>query len=1043
MKLNPIYRGIMCCTLAIPGAVMAQGSGGEAIEEIVVTGSLIRGSAEDAALPVEVHTAEDMRLSGSPSALEFAKSLTTQGPISGESYYFGGAGLTGNVSYNLRGIGADKTLSLFNGRRVAQNTSIIPSIALQRVEILKDGAAVTYGADATGGVVNFITRNSYEGFEVDASYQHIDGSEGGDYGISMMGGFGGDNGNVMWAAEWEHRSELDADERDFTSLAYGDNPMPWSTLTNNARWFAHGAPPAIPTPALHPLFPAPIGEYGTLLGVAADFDQDSCEAVGGIYAETSCNYGYLPYYKTVSDQDIYRLYGQATANISDSMEFYLRAAYSQVHIPHQYGSPSQPVVRGPALVEGLVGQFYVPRANPHWDEFAERSGLDQEATYPFIQGATAITYRAFAHGGNDVLAGSGNYSVPSEIENKYWHLSTGLNGEFGNDIGYDFGLTLNQTRVYGDSPDIIAYRLQEALNGFGGPNCDVTGLDLDEDRFGTQNPGAAGQNGCEWYNPFASNFAGQPVLGLANPSYGGPDSENSADLVRWLFDDRASESTTNTVTVDFVLDGQTPVELPGGNLAWAAGLQLRNTQFRESVESDFYNGKQPCVWPNEYGQVPTAPDNPDGTPNPDYNGCTPDEPGPFQFFGTNEPTSNRQDQRSVFGELNLPVLDTLEFTLAARHEEFSGDLDATVYKVSSKWQATDAFGLRASYGTNYDAPAAGITPGNVTRGVNSYTVAGGNWLGATTVTQSGIEPETATVWGVGAIWQSQGFTADHDLQIILDYFNIETEDEIGLLASANDIANAVFSLPGGLADCSHALISRVEFNGGVCNQGATDASDFANITTDFGNGPGQTTAGFDLQARYSMPFMAGDLSFALIATRVIELENTETKLDGYTLDDGQDRLGYANFATIGNAAPEWRGNFTTNYAWDIHNFRLVLNYVSGVTDERYELRAFQNEENSLSLEQLQAARGAALTPGGFQPGTDELFYPSYYGVHSGSWLSADFHYSVELPWDATLNASIQNISDEDPPEARQEFGYDPRMGNPLGRTFKLGFQKRF
>jgi iron complex outermembrane recepter protein len=132
-------------------------------DRVVVTGSLIAGTPEDAALPVEVFTNEDLEEQGAPTALEFVKSLTISGPTTGEAYYFGGAGTTGSPSFNLRGIGADKTLTLLNGRRVSEAASSIPSIAIARTEILKDGAAVTYGADATGGVVNFISRDDFTG----------------------------------------------------------------------------------------------------------------------------------------------------------------------------------------------------------------------------------------------------------------------------------------------------------------------------------------------------------------------------------------------------------------------------------------------------------------------------------------------------------------------------------------------------------------------------------------------------------------------------------------------------------------------------------------------------------------------------------------------------------------------------------------------------------------------------------------------------------------------------------------------------------------
>src|SRR5690349_13114313 len=178
---------------------------GASADRVVVTGSYIRGTPEDAALPVEVFSQEELEDRGAPTALEFAKTLTIAGPTSGEAYYFGGPALIGSVNYNLRGIGADKTLTLLNGRRMSSNTSNIPFAALSRIEILKDGAAVIYGADATGGVVNFITRDDFEGLEVNAQYKYIDASDG-DYGVSVLGGFGDDNLNFLWSAEWEHRS---------------------------------------------------------------------------------------------------------------------------------------------------------------------------------------------------------------------------------------------------------------------------------------------------------------------------------------------------------------------------------------------------------------------------------------------------------------------------------------------------------------------------------------------------------------------------------------------------------------------------------------------------------------------------------------------------------------------------------------------------------------------------------------------------------------------------------------------------------------------
>jgi iron complex outermembrane receptor protein len=184
----------------------------------------------------------------------------------------------------------------------------------------------------------------------------------------------------------------------------------------------------------------------------------------------------------------------------------------------------------------------------------------------------------------------------------------------------------------------------------------------------------------------------------------------------------------------------------------------------------------------------------------------------------------------------------------------------------------------------------------------------------------------------------------------------------------------------------------------------TAVGNFSSVSTRFGNGPGQTTNGFDWQIDYDMPFGPGDLRLSLTATQVTELITGPTSLDGVVVSTGDDRLGFLNFATVASAAPEWRTNFSANYSMERHNFRLGVNYVSAVVDER----------------------------AGIQ-----------YGEEGEEWLTYDFTYLFDITDSLRLTASVNNISDEDPPPAQEELGYDPRLGNPLGRTFELGIKKTF
>jgi len=1044
-------------------------------DRVVVTGSFIQGSAEDAALPVEVFSQEELEQQGAPTALEFAKSLTISGPTTGEAYYFSGAALTGSVNYNLRGLGADKTLVLLNGRRMSQNTSNIPSAAIARTEVLKDGAAVIYGADATGGVVNFITRDDFVGLEVGGQYKYIDGSDG-DYGLSILGGVGEGDVNFLWSAEWEHRSRLESEERDWAAGQYGVNPAPWSTLTNVATWLPRGARPAFYTQG--PLATAQDREFGgAVAGLQRDFTQASCEAVGGVYNPNgvatgipACAYNYISYYNLVEENDIFRGFAQLNAAVSDNMDFHFDVSYGQVKSPQVFGSPAQPVIRGPGISTGATWQFYAPSTNPNVQTFLNQrvaAGGMSAGAAAATGGVSALTYRAFAHGGNPFLGEGNGFGVPSKIDNQIWRVTSGIDGKLGDwagmakDIGYDFAVTYNQAIAYADSPDVIGYRLQDALAGFGGPNCTVR--DDNPSQFGIQNSSvgtsaaARAAVGCYYWNPFASSFANQPELSLNNPAYL-PGAENREDVARWLFDDRATETINSSLTVDAVFNGASGIQLPGGEIGWAFGGQMRQLEFREIVSSPLYNGNQACDQPNgqTVGVAPPAglPQTTTATPRPTtdplFVGCTPDSPGPFVFFGTNIPDYADQQQYSIFGELQIPLLDNVNLQAAVRREEFSGGLGSTVYKVSGKWDVWGPLSFRASYGTNYQAPPAGLIPGEVNNGVNSFTRAGGNWLGAQTVTRNDVVPETALAWNVGAIWQSEGFAPDHELSIIVDYFDIETEDELGLLAAANQIADGVFrygataagvaspttamafATQNGIAtgtvvnngtayaDCSHPLISRVAFNGGGCTQGVTQANALNSIRTDFGNGPGQHIAGYDVQINYTLPVGPGDLTASATATYVTMDENSATTLDGFEIAPVDERVGFLNFLVVGNASPELRMNASLNYSLDQHNFRLGAQYTSGVTDER-----------------------GPTTPGGFQPGTTTPFGLTTYGVESGDWLAFDFTYLFRVTEDLRLTATVSNITDEDPGQSRQELGYDPRMGSPLGRTFEIGVKQTF
>jgi outer membrane cobalamin receptor len=183
--------------LLLPFAIFAQESSEENVEEIVVVGSQIKGASITGALPVTVISSEDIDILGVEDGTELLENMTEQGLnyfTEAESDSGGVNSARGDVgAYNIRNMGVGNTLILLNGRRLVNNagyqtellggdyvptmsvnSNLIPTMGLDRVEVLKDGASAIYGADAVAGVVNNVLKTDYEGFEIALRNQGYD-----------------------------------------------------------------------------------------------------------------------------------------------------------------------------------------------------------------------------------------------------------------------------------------------------------------------------------------------------------------------------------------------------------------------------------------------------------------------------------------------------------------------------------------------------------------------------------------------------------------------------------------------------------------------------------------------------------------------------------------------------------------------------------------------------------------------------------------------------------------------------------------------------
>jgi len=982
-----IKRALLLAAATAPasGIATAKAQSVEEIEVVVITGSYIEGTPQDAALPVQVLTADELEKQGSPSIVDLVRSIPAVQGILGESNQFGAAQNTGVSNINLRGLGAQRTLVLVNGRRMAPSasvgngvdTNLIPMAAIGRIEVLKDGAAATYGSDAIGGVVNFVTREGVDGLSIDGSYTYIEDSDG-DYSTNVVWGGTGETYDALVTASYRHRSELNARDRDFALRSIAANPQ--------------GGYSSFGNPGVYQLLNA------TRTAAIEPLRDPGCATLGGIetgsMATLGCQFQFTQFDNLVEREEHYNVYGQFNAQLSGSTNLHLEAFYAAHDVPEENSSPSYAPTQGTGVSAPNptnAPNFFIPLNNPGLVALLPSLRPDQQATIAAAGGllASGLQWRPLGLGGNP-LTGEG------KKDQRFFdgfRVSAGLDGDFKG-VGWDVALTYSENSRESDTPDILVTQLDRALRGFGGPNC-----------TGTVAGSAA--NGCSFFNPFSTGIASNPVTGAVNPAAGSggtfnANTVNDPEVVRALFGNFGLNDTASLLVADVVFNGELGMSLKGGKVGWAAGAQYREDGFELELSDDANSGLNPC---------------PD-TPLTGNTGCA-TATGPLSFLGTLPEVDLHDDVYGVFAELSLPLSNSLQAQIAYRYEDYGGEVGSTSNpKLAVRWQAVDWLALRASVGSTFRGPLqTQLLPGAITTlqfaslaVVLPATTPGGaatvqNLSGFRPIDNFGnpqLQPEDADTLNAGLLFMAGSFNAS------LDYFNIHLKDPI-TAEVGTDIVREFFgtaTLPEN--HCGEAafasLQSRFTFAGGSCapqNVLRTRANTI--------NGPDETTSGIDASLRYRFnKVFKGVLTTGLDATYLLEYRRDALFIEGIEVEDagGRDFAGTrGGFASL----PELRGSVYLDWATPVHNVRLTSRYIDGMTD-------------------LRSATADPITGRNFEV---------------GSFLTHDLVYRMMMPGELTLTTAVFNITDRDPPFARLELSYDPFITNPIGRSLEVGLSKRF
>ena len=350
---------------------------GEEVEEVIVTGSRIARSEFEGINPVTVITAEDIEASGQLNVSEVLRS-TVQNTL-GSAYEGFNSFSAADANISLRGAGSGRTLVLLDGKRMpgspkqsgaGANIAVIPTAAVERIEILTDGASAIYGGDAAAGVVNVILKKDFDGVVIKGGTTEPDMPGGKEDNFSVVVGGSGEKSSFVFSYEHQERNTIYWKDRWYTkssgteSADYAD----WLGISAGSRTWVNGS-----TFQYLPWAACPGDER---------FVRDGFIAYDGSYpGDAICGYDYTAIGSDDASRKSDAISTSYTYQVSDDLEFSLRGTFSRVDGTSRF-APAVGSYRAPAGAIEIIaptfnfagGESWGPDADCIYDYSTQPSG---------------------------------------------------------------------------------------------------------------------------------------------------------------------------------------------------------------------------------------------------------------------------------------------------------------------------------------------------------------------------------------------------------------------------------------------------------------------------------------------------------------------------------------------------------------------------------------------------------------------------------------------------------------------------------------------
>jgi outer membrane receptor protein involved in Fe transport len=918
LRRNLLMLAVAAVVSGGVGSVKAQedkSDEGKALETVVVTGSRIAREGFITPSPVTAITAEEIRATGALTVSDLLNSLPAlQNTFSlGNSSRF--IGTVGLGLLDLRGLGTARTLVLVNGRRhvgaspgsSAVDVNTIPVEWIERVEVITGGASAVYGADAVAGVVNFILKKKFDGFEVRG--QHGQASEGGfDRSfVSFTGGksFADDRGTAAFSIEYSNQDRFVLSDREIGRRFQVSIPNPSFDATR---------PPSQDNPQR--VFTGPGGNrtssYGGRFlvgGVAYLFDPNGSfrrQRLDGVVDGTTCvNCDFLDLNGVADLQPALNRFSINTMfnfDLDDNNRFYFEGKYTS----NKSDFLGQPSFDSLGNLAGTSGGLQIlltnPLVSPELRQLHQAAGLDRVRIARF-----------------NVDAGQRG----EEVERQTTRVAMGLEGDFGDSWSYDVSAVYGQTTA--DRVN-LANRINERFQA---------GLDVTRT--------AAGALACRTtVDPTAIN----PHTGLVYSTLARTgcvpfsifgDGAISEEASNWFNARGLNEAKLTQSVFSASVSNPALFETWAGSAGFAAGAEYRKETSVENTDPLAALGLT-------------------------FLNAIPSENGDYAV-------KEVYTEFSLPLLSQLPGVELLTFDVAGRYSDYNTIGSTGTWRVGLDWTIIPSLRARGTLAQSVRAPGIGELFGpqsqnfatindpcesRTNRG-NSIANSGNPTLRAANCAALGVPvgfqdnfsanrpglsggnpdllEEEGRTTSLGMVWQPE-FVAGLGLSI--DWWKIHLTDAIGAVTAQTN-ANRCVDAPGGIDNPFCRSIVRAGPTGFVDSSGRTFGPyEIFTWTALNENLSRLEREGVDLEADYKFELFGGNANLRFLGTKLLKVRTFAF----------QDFPNEFTEALTTEGSPRWRANLTASYkhggwrgSWD-------MRHVDGML--RVALESFQTNPGQIS-----------------------------------------------------------------------------------------------